>query len=113
MVQVLRNIKYKESIKLASLELRIFIYAAETPENVHPVSVKNPGWNKTPASFAKTKYSNASGYWGTGAATVTTLMNDTPDLPKEQTGPIIWKVAEFSVILYLIPLNHLILIKAF
>lgn len=43
MVQVLRNIKYKESIKLASLELRIFIYAAETPENVHPVSVKNPG----------------------------------------------------------------------
>lgn len=110
MVQVLRNIKYKESIKLASLKLTIFICAAETPEIVHPVNVNNSGWNKSSASFAKTKYSNSSGQWGTGAATV---MNNPPDFPKKQTGPSIWKAAEFSVILYLIPLNHLILMKAF
>lgn len=89
----------------------IFIYTAETPKSVHPVSVNNSGWNETSVSFAKTKYSNSSSQWGTGT---TRVMNNSPDLLKEQTGPSIWKTAElFSVTLYLIPLNHLILMKAF
>lgn len=95
MVQVLCNSKYKKSIKLASHKLTIFIYAAETSESVHPVSVNNLGWNKTSSSLAKTKYSNSSGQWGTRAATV---MNNPPDLPEEQAGPFIWKAAKFSVI---------------
>lgn len=91
----------------------IFIYAAETPENVHPVSVNNSGRNKTSASFAKNKIQQPQ--WSVRYKSYNSDHSDNnpPDLPKEQTGPSIWKDAEFMVMLYLIPLNHLILMKAF